>query len=47
VSPETAAYVEKLVAQAPPIRPEVRDRLAVLLRPARTPPVPRPSGGHQ
>lgn len=33
-----AAHAAALVAAAPPLRPEVRDRLAVLLRPA---PVPR------
>jgi len=33
-----AAHVARLVAAAPPLRPEQRDRLAVLLRPA---PVPR------
>lgn len=38
MSPELAEHVAKLVAAAPPLRPEQRDRLAVLLRPPR--PVP-------
>jgi hypothetical protein len=28
------AYIERVVAAAPPLKPEQRDRLALLLRPA-------------
>lgn len=35
MTPETAAYVKHVVAQAPPFTPEQRAKLAELLRPVR------------
>lgn len=39
-----AAYIEKVVSQAPPLTPEQVDRLRVLLEPARRD-IPAPFGG--
>ncbi len=35
-------YIARVVAEAPPLSPEQRDRLAVLLGPARPAPTPAP-----